>query len=151
MKTIICGGRDFEDWAYFNGYMNTIPPWVEITEVVSGHAAGADTLGERWATVHGKQLKLFPADWDTHGRKAGPIRNVEMSKYAEQCIAFWNGISTGTKHMIDTAIKAGLWTYVIRTDIPWCKQFRTSVHLSKTIKEPILNNVEIYNETKSNM
>ena len=150
MKVIICGGRNFTDYQYLNAYVKMVPPWIEITEVVSGHADGADTLGEQWATKNNIPLKIFPADWERLGRRAGPIRNIEMSKYAEGCIAFWNGTSTGTKHMIDTAIKAGLWTYVIRTDIPWCKQFRTSVHLSKTIKEPILNNVEIYNE-KSNV
>ena len=150
MKVIICGGRNFTDYQYLNAYVKMVPPWIEITEVVSGHADGADTLGEQWATKNNIPLKIFPADWERLGRRAGPIRNIEMSKYAEGCIAFWDGESKGTKHMIDTAIKAGLWTYVIRTDIPWCKQFRTSVHLSKTIKEPILNNVEIYNE-KSNM
>ena len=150
MKVIICGGRNFTDYQYLNAYVKMVPPWIEITEVVSGHADGADTLGEQWATKNNIPLKIFPADWERLGRRAGPIRNIEMSKYAEGCIAFWNGTSTGTKHMIDTAIKAGMWTYVIRTDIPWCKQFRTSVHLSKTVKEPILNNVEIYNE-KSNM
>jgi hypothetical protein len=150
VKVIICGGRNFTDYQYLNAYVKMVPPWIEITEVVSGHADGADTLGEQWATKNNIPLKIFPADWERLGRRAGPIRNIEMSKYAEGCIAFWNGTSTGTKHMIDTAIKAGLWTYVIRTDIPWCKQFRTSVHLSKTIKEPILNNVEIYNE-KSNV
>jgi hypothetical protein len=150
VKVIICGGRNFTDYQYLNAYVKMVPPWIEITEVVSGHADGADTLGEQWATKNNIPLKIFPADWERLGRRAGPIRNIEMSKYAEGCIAFWNGTSTGTKHMIDTAIKAGMWTYVIRTDIPWCKQFRTSVHLSKTVKEPILNNVEIYNE-KSNM
>ena len=150
MKVIICGGRNFTDYQYLNAYVKMVPPWIEITEVVSGHADGADTLGEQWATKNNIPLKIFPADWERLGRRAGPIRNIEMSKYAEGCIAFWDGESKGTKHMIDTAIKAGLWTYVIRTDIPWCKQFRTSVHLSKTIKEPILNNVEIYNE-KSNV
>jgi hypothetical protein len=150
VKVIICGGRNFTDYQYLNAYVKMVPPWIEITEVVSGHADGADTLGEQWATKNNIPLKIFPADWERLGRRAGPIRNIEMSKYAEGCIAFWDGESKGTKHMIDTAIKAGLWTYVIRTDIPWCKQFRTSVHLSKTIKEPILNNVEIYNE-KSNM
>ena len=149
MKVIICGGRNFTDYQYLNAYVKMVPPWIEITEVVSGHADGADTLGEQWATKNNIPLKIFPADWERLGRRAGPIRNIEMSKYAEGCIAFWNGTSTGTKHMIGTAIKAGMWTYVIRTDIPWCKQFRTSVHLSKTVKEPILNNVEIYNENKN--
>jgi len=149
VKVIICGGRNFTDYQYLNAYVKMVPPWIEITEVVSGHADGADTLGEQWATKNNIPLKIFPADWERLGRRAGPIRNIEMSKYAEGCIAFWNGTSTGTKHMIGTAIKAGMWTYVIRTDIPWCKQFRTSVHLSKTVKEPILNNVEIYNENKN--
>src|SRR5690606_11812212 len=65
----------------------------KITEVVCGMARGADTFGMKWAICEaGLPVAKFPADWDTHGRAAGPIRNAEMRDYADGLIAFiWDG------------------------------------------------------------
>jgi hypothetical protein len=148
MKIIIAGGRNFTDWEYFNAYMSfTIPPWIKIDEIVSGGARGADALGEQFAQINNIRLKVFPADWDRHGRKAGPIRNSEMGIYADGLVAFWDGKSTGTNHMIEYMKHWNKWACVVRTDIPWNKEWK----LDKFNKRmyPILNNIEVYNETKS--
>ena len=137
-KVIIAGSRDFTDWDYLAGYLATLPPWLEITEVVSGGAPGADTLGEEWAGLHNHPVKRFPADWARHGKKAGPIRNAEMGVYADGLIAFWDGQSRGTEHMIQYMKQNGKWTYVVRTDIPWCKEFKNGW--------PVLNNTEYTQE-----
>lgn len=121
--------------------MATIPPWLDITEVVCGEAAGADTLGKQWAELHGITVKSFPADWDRLGKKAGPIRNAEMGVYADGLIAFWDGQSAGTRHMINFMQSHNKWTYVIRTDIPWNKKWITRIYKGKTYKSPELNNV----------
>ena len=147
-KVIIAGSRDFNDWDYLVGYLATLPPWIEITEVVSGGAKGADTLGEEWANLHAIPIKRFEADWERHGKKAGPIRNVEMGVYAEGLIAFWDGQSRGTLHMINYMKEEGKWTYVVRTDIPWCRKFhevdKGKYPFQKGI--PVLNNVEYTQE-----
>lgn len=109
MKTIIAGGRDFRDYELLSGRMQEIP-W-QITEVVSGKAKGADSLGELWAT-NSKPIKQFPANWKKHGKAAGPIRNTEMAEYADALVAFWDGKSRGTRHMIETAAKKGLYVKV---------------------------------------
>lgn len=139
-KVIIAGSRDFHDFTYVQGYMATIPPWIGIDEVVCGEAKGADALGKRWAELHGIPVKSFHADWERLGKRAGPIRNAEMGIYADGLIAFWDGKSSGTAHMIKFMESEGKWTYVVRTDIPWNKEWRTTVHNGKTIKSPILNN-----------
>ena len=36
-------------------------------------------------------------------KAAGYIRNTEMAKNADALVAFWDGASFGTKHMIATA------------------------------------------------
>lgn len=54
------------------------------------------------------QLNTFPADWNKHGRAAGPIRNEEMAQYADALIAFWDGKSRGTKSMISLATEYSL-------------------------------------------
>lgn len=100
MKIIIAGGRDFNRWGVF---FTTINKWEYIiTEVVCGDAAGADTLGALWAKEHNIPVKHFPANWNVYGKASGFIRNAEMGEYADGLIAFWDGKSKGTKHMIQT-------------------------------------------------
>ena len=115
MKVIIAGGREINDYELvLKAVLNA---GFDITAVVSGAARGVDTLGERFAEEAGLQLFKFPADWDKHGRAAGPIRNQVMGDFADALIAIWDGQSRGTKHMIDYATKKGLKVYVERTDV----------------------------------
>ncbi len=110
MKTIIAGGRDYsltkEDYAR----LDALP----ITEVVCGGARGADQGGLDWAVARRIPLAMFPADWDAHGKSAGAIRNTQMAEYAEALVAFWDGKSRGTEHMIKVATKKGLKVDVVR-------------------------------------
>lgn len=114
MKVIIAGGREITDYDFL--LKAVLDANFDITTVVSGGARGADTLGERFAAEAEVELVRFPADWDKHGRAAGPIRNAQMGDYADALIALWDGQSRGTKHMIDYATKKGLKVYVARTD-----------------------------------
>ncbi len=82
---------------------------IPITRVVSGCASGADSEGVRWALRSAIPIKQFPAKWTTHGKAAGPMRNSEMSNYAEACIAFPGG--SGTEDMVRKAIAKGLKVY----------------------------------------
>lgn len=84
----------------------------EITEVVSGGARGVDRLGEQWAKEMNIPIKQFIPDWDGLGKKAGHVRNREMGDYADALIALWDGVSKGTKGMIEYAEKKGLKVYV---------------------------------------
>lgn len=81
--------------------------------IVSGHATGADALGERYAQERGLQVELHPADWDAYGRAAGPKRNEQMAEVADALIAFWDGQSRGTANMINVARKKGLKAFVV--------------------------------------
>ena len=60
---------------------------------------------------------LYPADWERHGRAAGPIRNEEMAEVSDALIAFWDGKSRGTKSMIEIARRKGLQVAVVRYDL----------------------------------
>ncbi len=85
--------------------------------IVSGHASGADSLGEKFAADHNLQCELHPADWERHGRAAGPIRNEKMAEVSDALIAFWDGKSRGTKSMIEIARRKGLQVAVVRYDL----------------------------------
>lgn len=72
--------------------------------LVSGHAKGADTIAEQYAAEKNIPIKIFPADWDLYGKRAGYIRNMQMHDYISYpydrkraCICFWDGNSKGTE------------------------------------------------------
>ncbi len=114
MKLIIAGGREFTHFKGAFAHYLVINNQGIITEIVSGGARGADKVGELIAEAEGLTIKLFEADWDTHGKSAGYIRNSEMADYGDMLLAFWDGKSKGTKHMIDLATKKGLEVKVVR-------------------------------------
>lgn len=73
---------------------------VEVTELVSGGARGADEAGEVWAHENAIPITRFPADWDRYGKGAGHRRNREMAQYADVALVFWKDNSPGTANMV---------------------------------------------------
>lgn len=115
-RVIIAGCRDFDDYALLKERCNDyLCEKMETHNViiVSGHASGADALGERFAEEHGLQCEIHPADWGKYGRSAGPIRNAEMAEVSDALIAFWDGQNPGTRSMIELARKKGLQVAVV--------------------------------------
>ncbi len=116
MKTIIFGSRRISPYEgatrnMFRDYNVNDYQWMienlddyhrqwPISEVICGCALGADYLGGMWANFRKIPLKLFPYKKEL-GKRGGFARNVEMGNYADRGIAFWDGMSRGTKHMID--------------------------------------------------
>jgi hypothetical protein len=106
MKLIIAGSRSlvlndmiiYQQLKFFNIYE-------KLTEVISGNAIGIDKSGERFATIYEIDLKRFPADWNTHGTAAGPIRNKQMAEYADALLLIWDGESRGSKNMKENMLK----------------------------------------------
>ena len=60
--------------------------------------------------------QIYPAQWDKYGKRAGYRRNEQMAEVADGLIAFWDGQSKGTKHMIDIMTEKNLPTKVVRYD-----------------------------------
>ncbi len=110
LKLIVAGGREFNDYHRLSkvlfDYAETITGYDSIS-IVSGMARGADALAYRFAKTHSMPCHEFPANWDKHGKSAGYIRNTEMANFADALVAFWDGKSRGTKHMIETMQKLG--------------------------------------------
>ena len=111
MKVIIAGGRGVKDSCIVADAMGSID-WGPIDEVVSGGASGVDTLGEGWAKQRDISVRRFSANWKDLGKKAGPLRNCKMAKYADGLVAIWDGRSKGTRNMIDAAILRKLRIYI---------------------------------------
>lgn len=116
IRLIIAGGRDFTDQSIAVKSLGEMFPDTDKddVEIVSGGARGADKVGELIAESNNISLKLFPADWDTYGRSAGFRRNVDMAEYSTHLLAFWDGKSGGTKHMINIATERNLIVNVVK-------------------------------------
>lgn len=116
-KVVIFGSRDFNNYELLKEKCDVYLQNKKETHhiiIVSGHARGADTLGEQYAKEKDYELETYPADWDKYGKKAGFIRNEQMGDIANAAIGFWDGKSHGTKHMIDYCKNKGLDVRVVK-------------------------------------
>jgi len=108
-------------------------------EIISGMASsGADYFSVLYAEANKFPLKEFWAKWDdvdapgakirqdssgrNYNANAGFDRNTEMASYAQRnftkgiLIAFWDGRSKGTEHMISVAKAHGLVVITVILD-----------------------------------
>ena len=112
MKLVIAGSRDLHftehliDTIYgclFEPEEDLDRPEGELLEIVSGGCpTGADRAAKWWAEgmpTDEVVYKEFPADWDKHGKAAGPIRNRQMAEYGDALFLIWDGKSRGSANM----------------------------------------------------
>lgn len=109
-KVIVAGGRDFTDYEFMRESLGNLL-WMEDfcgdseIKIISGMADGVDTLAIRFADEFELTRILFPANWKQHHRMAGFLRNEDMMEVATHLVAFWDGKSKGTQHIIELAKK----------------------------------------------
>lgn len=109
MRVLVCGGRDYDDRDHIWNTLTAIHGESKIALVIHGAATGADSEGRIWADcMPGCKHAPFHADWRTHGRAAGPIRNQRMLDEGKPdlVIAFPGG--RGTADMVRRAKAAGV-------------------------------------------
>lgn len=100
VKMIIAGSRGFSDYELLVSEVKKAIKKCGVTTIISGHADGADKLGEAAAKELGLELEIYPADWKKFGKAAGYRRNEQMAAIADILLAFWDEESKGTAHMI---------------------------------------------------
>lgn len=116
-KIIVAGGRDFENYEFLSSKLDELfekfPDFKkqQIT-IISGMARVSVPLAIRYADERNLTKVLFPANWEKYPRIAGFLRNEDMLSIATHLIAFWNGKSSGTKHMIEIAKKKGIPVWI---------------------------------------
>lgn len=93
MILIVAGGRDYEDALTVFYFLDRIHEREGIREIVSGGCRGADRLGEIWACKNRVMIRKFEANWKD-GKKAGPMRNKNMARYADAVALFPGGKGT---------------------------------------------------------
>jgi hypothetical protein len=118
MKIALVGSRDYpNESAVLSKLEQARAKYGEELVVVSGACAtGADAIAERCAKRLGIPLLLFPADWRTHGKAAGPIRNQKIVDAADALIAFWDYGSPGTLNTISLARAKDIPIWIVGLD-----------------------------------
>lgn len=111
MRVLVCGSRSWESIAKIGVRFVNLPD--EPIEILHGGARGADKLADLLARKMGFAVRVFPAQWRKHGRRAGILRNIAMlDEKPDLVLAFWDGFSRGTKHTIAEAERRGIPTEV---------------------------------------
>jgi hypothetical protein len=112
-RVLMCGSRT---WVESEPIYEQVY-WLEPGDVViHGGAQGADSIAGRAAERSGLTVEVYRADWQKHGRAAGPIRNARMLAEGkpDRVIAFrMPGESRGTDDMIRQAKAAGIPVQVV--------------------------------------
>lgn len=128
-RVLVCGSRTF-----LRKHVELAVPELELmpenTVIVHGGQgrrnasgeiiSGADLLVGELAERMGFEVEVWPADWAGEGKIAGFKRNTRMLKSGiELVLAFWDGISNGTKDTMTKARVMGIPVRVIEFDPPW--------------------------------
>lgn len=118
-RVLVCGGRDYDNrerlFEVLDKALQAATMAGKSFTLVHGGAKGADSLSHVWASMRQNdvEVRVYKADWKTHGRRAGPIRNKKMftSESPHVIIAFKGG--DGTAHMMKIGREAGVPVYEV--------------------------------------
>jgi hypothetical protein len=114
---VVSGSRDWTDYSFVHGRLQMLRGNEHVR--VGDCPTGVDRFVKKACRGIGIPCEVFEADWKTHGKAAGPIRNEAMFVDPEDrilhFIAFWIGNSAGTRDAVRRA-----WKH----DIPWIEIHR---------------------------
>lgn len=108
MRILVCGGRNYRDLDAIYAALDSLRALHGELTIIEGGASGADCFARAWGATRQQRGVTFPADWATHGRKAGPLRNQRMLDKGKPdlVLAFPGG--RGTADMVRRAKAAGV-------------------------------------------
>jgi len=122
-KILVCGSRNIRDFEFICSTLDFLISRRDPKSITIIHGAqksfdrhleinyGADYLVSQWAESRNIEQTPFPADWDKHGKSAGPIRNSEMLKQEPDAfVAFFEegSANRGTTDMVGKLKKKGI-------------------------------------------
>lgn len=108
-KVGVIGSRGYNDMNHFAAWIKYYTQNMQkICFVSGGCRSGADSLIELYASANDNNMLVFYPKYSEFGKRATLVRNQEIIDASDVLIAFWDGVSTGTKHTIDLANKKGI-------------------------------------------
>lgn len=112
-RVLICGSRNWSDPVMIRQDLGALP-WRQghPVVVIHGDCRGADKIADEWARLLHYQVEVYRAQWQKHGRSAGPIRNRQMldEGLPDEVWAYHDSLesSRGTKGMVGLARERGI-------------------------------------------
>lgn len=129
MRVAIIGSRLFNNYDHFKKCIDETVQNnnIQITEIVSGGAMGADKMAERYASENGIHIDVLKPDYknlemiakygkEKWGKIAPIMRNTDIIKSCDAVIAFPFSESNGTLDAISKAVKMGKTVYQFNVD-----------------------------------
>jgi hypothetical protein len=121
MRILVTGSRELTDMSLVSDAIGTVTMVNDKTTIVVGDCpTGADAFArELWeldvqddtGSVFGDRIEIHKANWATHGKAAGPLRNQAMvDSGVDLCLAFYKtgAGNRGTRDCVIRAKAAGI-------------------------------------------
>jgi hypothetical protein len=105
VKILVTGGRDYANQGVVHRVLSEYIDQQPI--IMEGGANGADALANWFALRNHLECQTFDADWDKHGKAAGPKRNRLMLDHAPDLVIAFPG-GKGTANCVAQAEKRGI-------------------------------------------
>jgi predicted Rossmann-fold nucleotide-binding protein len=108
LRVIVCGGRDFNNTAFIFSHLDRLNAERPFTALMHGGAKGADSIAAEWAMTKPRIVRyVCLANWEEHGKAAGPRRNARMMEWEPDLVVAFPG-GRGTADMVRRAKAAGV-------------------------------------------
>lgn len=118
MILLVCGGRDYANRDMVFRVLDWLHAKVQPVALLvqGGCRTGADAFAREWAKdrIADGHWRSYHANWQAHGRSAGPKRNAWMlhDSQPDLVLAFPGG--RGTADMVSKALAAGVAVLHVR-------------------------------------
>jgi len=107
LSVAVVGSRTLADCPALLARLDALHADGLVAEVVSGGAAGVDTLAARWAMRNLVPLVELRPDYRAHGSRATHLRNAQIVERAALVLLAWDGASPGTLSSARAAARLG--------------------------------------------
>lgn len=105
MRVAIVGSRHFSDLERVESFVGSLPPG---TRLVTGSASGVDAAAARSARERGLNVQVIGAGFEEARDPAvARARNQRLVDGCDMLVAFWDGVSAGTRATVDRALDSG--------------------------------------------
>ena len=119
-RILVTGGRHYDNVPYIWQTLDKLDTqWKLIRTIIEGASddvtgpyKGADYWAHQWALARGRVTVRVHAEWETHGKQAGPIRNKLMIEQKPTLVLAFQG-GKGTANMKYLARKAKIRVYEV--------------------------------------
>jgi hypothetical protein len=111
MRVLVTGGRKYNDKKHVETILDHYDQEKPISCLIQGGASGADKLASNWARKNCVATMTYFAEWNIHGKAAGPIRNRAMLEAKPDFVVAFPG-GTGTADCVKQALEMGIPVYI---------------------------------------